>query len=456
MRLSRKCLFFALFIYCISLSHAQAPDTLWTRTYGGADIDWGYSVQQTTDDGYIITGYTWSFGNGADVYLIKTDANGDTLWTKTYGGTDEDFGNSIQQTWDGGYIIAGYTWSFGAGRSDVYLVKTGTNGETLWTRTYGGTGWDECESIQQTSDSGFILAGCTNSFGGGGHDIYLLKTDADGDTLWTHTYGDTGTERSYQVQQTIDGGYVLVGYTESFGNVADVYLIKTDKNGDTLWTNRFGGTTLDIGYSIWQTSDGAYIITGFTYSFGAGESDVYLIKTNEDGDTLWTRTYGGAGRDHGQAVEETSDGGYIVAGWTTSFGSGSSDVYLIKTTAYGDTLWTTTNGGSSGDHGFSIQQTTDGGYIIAGCTHSFGAGWSDVYLIKTEPDTLGIKEEDVSSIKSNDFCTTILTGPLLLPEDKRCRIFDITGRVIMPDKMRPGIYFIEIDGIITTKVVKIR
>jgi len=368
----------------------EPGDTLWTRTYGGSREDRGYSVQQTSDGGYIIAGGTESFGAGGyDVYLLKTDSSGDTLWTRTYGGSDSDWGFSVQQTSDGGYIIAGYTYSFGAGERDVYLLKTDSSGDTLWTRTYGGSREDRGYSVQQTSDGRYIIAGYTQSFGEINGDVYLLKTDSSGDTLWTRTYGGSREDRGYSVQQTSDGGYIIAGGTESFGaGERDVYLVKTDSSGDTLWTRTYGGSYQDQGFSLQQTSDGGYIIAGVTRSFGAGGYDVYFVKTDSSADTLWTRTYGGSDYDWGLSVQQTSDGGYIIAGVTESFGAGNYDVYLLKTDSSGDTLWTRTYGGSDDDRGRSVQQTSDGGYVIAGYTGSFGAGYSDVYLVKVSGEPL--------------------------------------------------------------------
>jgi hypothetical protein len=310
----------------------------WWRTYGGTDRDVGYSVQQTSDSGYIIAGLTYSFGAGNfDVYLIKTSAAGDTLWTRTYGGTDDDRGYSAQQTSDGGYIIAGFSEFLGAEWYDVYFIKTDANGDTAWTRTCGGTGVDAGRSVQQTSDGGYIIAGYTESFGAGNLDVYLIKTDASGDILWTGTYGGTGDDGGLSVQQASDGGYIIAGYTSSFGvGGRDVYLIKTSVSGDTVWTRTYGGTGDDGGLSVRQASDGGYIIAGFTEPFGAGNLDVYLIKTDASGDTLWTKTYGGTNNDYGSSVQQTSDGGYIIAGYTESFGAGNLDVYLIKTDANGN------------------------------------------------------------------------------------------------------------------------
>ncbi|RKX68987.1 hypothetical protein DRP53_09495 [candidate division WOR-3 bacterium] len=259
------------------------PDTLWTRTYGGTRDDWGYSVQQTTDNGYIIVGETGSYGAGStDVYLIKTDADGDTLWTRTFGGTGRDYGYSVRQTTDGGYIIAGWTFSYGAGGGDVYLIKTDANGDTLWTRTFGGQDCDCGWSVQQTTDNGYIIVGTTFGYGGGRADVYLIRTDADGDTLWTRTFGGVDDDYGYSVQQTSDNGYIITGYTKSYGVGGDLYLIRTDADGDTLWTKTFGGPAGDCGWSVQQTTDNGYIITGVTTSYGAGENDVYLIKTEPD------------------------------------------------------------------------------------------------------------------------------------------------------------------------------
>jgi hypothetical protein len=375
-------------LFLLSTAIADPGDTLWTRTYGGSGTDQGYSVRQTTDGGYIVAGRTSSFGAGGyDAWLIRTDASGDTLWSRTYGGSVGEDAQSVQQTEDGGYIITGYTMSFGGGRREnVYLVKTDADGDTLWTRTYGGTSGSDCGlSVQQTTDGGYIVAGYSNSFGGlGNYDFYLVKTDAAGDSLWTRTYGGDAHDFGRSVRQTTDGGYIVTGNTESFGAGGhDVYLVKTDANGGVLWTRTYGGTEDEYGRCVQQTTDGGYIVTGNTNSFGAGGADAWLIRTDANGDTLWTRAYGGSSDDYGQCVELTTDGGYIIAGWTYSFGAGNWDFYLVKTDANGDALWTRTYGGTDWDQGLCIQQTADdGGYIVAGYTMSFGAGGYDVWLLK--------------------------------------------------------------------------
>ena len=375
--------------YLQDVPAAAGPPVQWQKTFGGSSNDKGYSVQQTADGGYIIAGYTSSFGAGyRDVYLIKTDPNGNSQWQKTFGGSASDEAYSVQQTADGGYIIAGETRSFGAGGLDVYLIKTDPNGNSQWQKTFGGANTDVGLSVQQTSDGGYIIAGTTSSFGAGlfFFDVYLIKTDQNGNLQWEKTFGGSDWEEGYSVQQTADGGYIIAGGTESFGEpVGDVYLVKTDPNGNMQWQKTLGGSSFDRSRSVQQAADGGYIIAGVTESFGAGRRDVYLIKTDPNGNSQWEKTFGGNDWDWGNSVQQTSDGGYIITGETYSFGAGQNDVYLIKTDPNGDSQWEKTFGGISFETGRSVQQTVDGGYIIAGETYSFGGGMRDVYLIKLGP-----------------------------------------------------------------------
>ncbi|KPJ52922.1 hypothetical protein AMJ39_06540 [candidate division TA06 bacterium DG_24] len=388
-RADGTCIFWIVLVVLLAPLSAGAQFTF-ERTYGGPEWDEGFWIEETIDGGYIIAGRTASFSVGGDddVYLIKIDAAGDTVWTRSYGGAGDDRGSSVAQTSDGGYIIAGGTDSFGEG-GDLYLIKTDASGDTVWTRTYGGPAWDSGHSVEQTGDAGYIVAGESHSFGAGSDDVYLVKTDGAGDTIWTHAYGGTEWDCGYSVYPTGDRGYILAGWSLSFGAGArDIYLIKTDPAGDTIWTRTYGGLDWESGYSVAQTVDGGYIIAGGTDSYGAGNHDVYVIKTNATGDTSWTHTYGGIDSDYGYSVAQTADGGYVIAGYTTSFGEGGADVYLIKTDAAGDTVWTRTYGGADWDWGYLVTQAGDGGYVIAGWSESFGAGGHDVYLIKTDADGL--------------------------------------------------------------------
>jgi len=429
----------------VSFAHAQQR---WEKTYGGLNADYSFSVQQTQDGCYIVAGGTFSFGNPCQVYLIKTNASGDTLWTKIYGGANGEFAYSVKQTSDEGYIIAGYYADTSSNLSG-YLMKTNASGDSLW----GGwrTPYSAYSSVQQTQEGGYIIAGYTEAFGDS-YQVYLIKTNASGLYLWERAYGGTGNDVGQSVQQTTDGCYIVAGQTNSYGNSYQVYLIKTNANGDTIWTRTYGGTGDDYGRSVWLTSDSGYIVAGKTNSFGNADQ-VYLIKTNGNGDTLWTRTYGGTSSDWGFSVQQTRDGGYIVAGNTWSFGN-VSQVYLIKTNASGDTLWTKNYGGTDNDYGTSVQQTSDGGYIVAGYTWSFGNEWQ-VYLIKTDANgNVGVESKAVSSpvsrlplsVSPNPF-TSFATVPGRSTE--RFALYDVSGRRVgtyrgdrIGEGLVPGVYFL--------------
>ena len=377
----RTAVFVAAFVGVVLPAYA-VPVTF-ERVYGGPDDDIGFSVQQTHDSGYIMAGATASFGaGGLDIWLVKVDKHGDTLWTRTFGGPDDDVGWSVGLTADSGYVVAG-TRSSVATLGDVWLIKTDVNGDTAWTRTYGGPQIDYAYWVQQTRDGGYIVTGKTASFGAGGYDIWLIKTDANGDTLWTRTYGGTGDDEGNSVQQTGDGGYIIAGTTTSFGpGNQRVWLIKTDSVGETLWTRAFGDDSLDFGGSVQQTADSGYFLAGYERPWSSDSTLFYLVKTDARGDKAWSKAIGGSGGwAEGMCGQQVKDGGYIVVG---SCAMGLSDVYLIRTDANGDTLWTRTFGGSDLDLGYWVNWTADGGYVIAGQTYSFGAGASDFYLIKTD------------------------------------------------------------------------
>ncbi len=365
----------------------------WSKTFGSTGDDRGYSVRQTFDGGYIIAGDTDTGAHGYDAYLIKTDSSGIMTWSKTFGGANAsiDTAHSVQQTTDGGYIIAGTTETSGMTSRDVYLVKTDSSGNMLWSKTFGGANnEDKGYSVQQTSDGGYIIAGYTKSFGADYGDVYLVKTDASGNMLWSKTFGGTGSEDDSSVQQTSDGGYIIACSTSSFGaGVSDAYLIKTDSLGNMTWSKTFGGPGQDDVGSVQQTVDGGYIIAGSTRSFGGG-SNFYLVKTDSLGNEVWSKTFGGTNEEQGHSVQQTSDGGYIIVGSTFSLGTGDragyveeSDVYLVKTDSSGNTLWSQTFGSTGSDAGLSVQQTADGSYIITGyynISPPYGCG--DVYLVK--------------------------------------------------------------------------
>jgi len=304
---------------------------------------------------------------------------------KAIGGENLDYGHSIIQTSDGGYAIAGTTKSFGAGEPDVYVVKLDAHGNLQWTKTIGGPASEAGYSLVQTSDGGYAIAGSTTSFGAGEADVYVVKLDAHGNLQWTKTIGGPGYETGFSLIQTSDGGYAIAGSTTSFGaGDWDVYVVKLDANGNLQWTKTIGGGDWDVGTSLIQTADGGYAIAGSTTSFGVGEPDVYVVKLNADGNLQWTKSIGGKRGDLGFSLIQTSDGGYAIAGDTKSFGAGSWDVYIVEVDANGNLQWTKTIGGKGWDAGRSLIQTADGGYAITGETYSFGAGGYDVYVVKLD------------------------------------------------------------------------
>ena len=429
---------------------AQAPDTLWTHTYNITYIDWGYCVQQTLDGGFVSTGYTENQSGNADIFLLKTDADGNTSWVKTWGTNWGESGEDVKQTLDGGYVIVGggsYQSSLG-----VWLLKTDSNGDTLWTKHIGKPGREEWGfSIQQTSDGGYIIAGTTEFWAVG--DIWLIKTTGSGDTLWTKTLGGNSYERGYSIGLTDDGGYIITGFTTSFGaGETDLWLVKTDSYGNKQWDKTYGGSGVERGYSVQQTTDGGYIIAGSTSSFGVGLDDSWLIKTNSLGDTLWTRTFGTFDSDGLSSVEQTNDGGYIAAG--TMYG----DAWLVRTDSDGNTLWTKTIGGIIDDVGEYVQQTSDGGYILVGASSSFSSNHQkDVWLIRIDSDISEVKPSQSPPNKFQLFRnypnpfnpSTRIRYSVLQNTQVQIKVFDVLGNEIttlINEEKPAGNYEVEIDA----------
>ena len=303
-----------------------------TRVFGGSSTDRGESVVETTDGGLVVTGYTYSSGNSDQVYLLKTDSTGNVVWEKNFGGTSGDYGHSVVETVDGGLVVTGYTNSFG-NSNQVYLLKTDSNGNLLWEKNFGGTDADIGYGVVETADGGLVVTGYTNSFGNN-YQVYLLKTDSSGNLLWEKNFGGTSDDRGYSVVEASDGGLVVTGYTYSYGNYSQVYLLKTDSNGNLLWEKNFGGSNTDYGKSVVETADGGLVVTGYTLSFG-NNYQVYLLKTDSSGNLLWEKNFGGSSDDRGNSVVETSDGGLIVTGYTNSF-ENAVQLYMIWTDSEGN------------------------------------------------------------------------------------------------------------------------
>ena len=374
-------LLFLIYVGCEDVDQ-EKPTPIFMKTFGGTLWDYGNSVQQTKEGGYIIVGETSLIENGSsDIWLIKTDFHGNEEWIKTFDGSNRDYASSIQETIDGGYVFTGSTGS--GDYNKAWLIKTDSQGNEDWNQTFGGGNYDRGNSVQQTNDGGYIITGEISSSGNGSSDVLLIKTDHKGNKEWEHTFGGVDYDRGYSVQQTRDGGFIIAGSTRSNGDsYDDLWLIKADSQGNEEWNRTFGGGYIDIGHCVYETTDNGYVITGYTQSYGNGSRDLWLIKTDSQGNEEWNRTFGDSFVDFGKSVQQTIDGGYIITG---SKGTDyHSDVWLIKTDAQGNEQWNQLFGGVDYDFGNFVRQTNDNGYIITGHTKSYGNGGYDVLLIKTD------------------------------------------------------------------------
>jgi len=356
----------------------------WMKTYGGWREDAGVLIEQTTDSGYIIVGGTESYGAGKnDVWLIKTDSSGNKMWDKTFGGKYSDYGYSVQQTLDGGYIITGMKdYSTKDMTSDIWLIKTDNNGNEVWSKTFDSGGLETGNCVRQTSDGGYIVVGETLN----PSSVCLIKTDNNGNKIWDKKFGEKIVVSGRSVVETPDHNYVVVGdvMTSQNPNNVDLYVLKTDSAGELLWEKTYGGTGADYGWSLVLTNDDNYIVVGSTKSYGASYFDVWLLKINSSGDLKLSKTIGGKYNERGYSVKMTHDGGYIIAGeiYRQFYRWHRSNGLLIKIDSHFNTEWMKTFGGFGNDGFSSVQQTTDGGYILIG--YETSRLHPDLWLIKTD------------------------------------------------------------------------
>jgi hypothetical protein len=330
----RMALGIILLILLLAGGVSAVPMVEWNRTFGAKGNDYTETGQQTADSGYIIAGWTTSYGEGkSDAWLIKTDENGNKMWEKTFGGNENDVARSVLQIEDNRYIITGCTYSYGAGGTDAWLIETDANGNKKWEKTYGGMEDDFAYSVLQTEDNGYIIVGKTSSYGEGKGDAWLIKTDANGNKIWEKTYGGTEEDGFARIKQIKDGIYIITGWTSSYGEGKnDIWLIKIDANGNKIWEKTYGGSEDDFPGSVIGIEDDNFIIAGCTTSYGEGKSDIWLIKTDENGNKMWEKTFGGA-EDECGGIQQTEDKGYIITGYT--YGAGSSDAWLVKLSSEG-------------------------------------------------------------------------------------------------------------------------
>lgn len=379
------CILLLTFLMMLALGAGEkgVPTTEWEKTFGGENDEGAYAITQTQDGGYIVVGYTKSFGKGnQDAYVLKLDAKGEKEWDETYGGLWEDAALSVQQTKDKGYVIAGVRQSYLAGSKQFYVLKLAKEGQKDWEKTFGAGKDEIASSIVQTEDGGYAIAGFTMSMGSGGADMFIVKVNGSGEKEWSRAFGGPKDDYANSIAQTNDGGYVLAGYTESTGKgYKDILVVKLNAIGAKDWSSTFGAWNDDVATSVHQTLDGGYIVGGFVQTKKRGK-DILILKLDTNGKKQWSNNYGGDYDDIVNCVSETDDGGYIIAGQTFYSPYGYGDVYVLKLFSNGVGEWDKTFGGKLSNAAMSVIQTSDHGYAIAGFTMASGKGEGDVYVIK--------------------------------------------------------------------------
>ena len=405
----KKCkLVYLLLLFSMAMAHAQSPGIYGEKTVGGTGNDFANSVVQTNDGGFVVAGVTYStdgdvtgqHGSG-DFWVVKLSSQGILQWQNALGGPATDFGWEIEKTADGGFVVVGFAAANGGdvtgnhGNADVWVTKLNANGLLQWQKSLGGSESDRGFSIQQTTDGGYIVAGHTRSNDGdvlgnhGGEDFWIVKLSSSGSIQWEKSLGGTLDESAFGVIQSSDGGYIAVGTTFSNnGNVTgnhgsgDFWVVKMSDSGNLLWQRTYGGSNHDSANSIRQTSDGGYIVAGFTLSNDGDVSsnngiyDFWVIKIEQNGTLQWQKTFGGSNSDYVHDIQLTPDGGFVVTGETESNNGdvsgnhGLTDHWMARLNSVGELQWQKTLGGSDEEFGGVVQVTSDNGFVMAGTTYS--------------------------------------------------------------------------------------
>ena len=373
----------------------------WARAFDAVSTeDRALSIQQTDDGGYIAAGQARIGSQGdLEVLVLKLRPNGTIEWKKTYGGNGDDIAFSIQKTNSGGYIIAGETRSFNVIGADIWVLNSDASGNILWQKTYGGDGDDKGYSMAKTNDGGYIIGGTTTSFGSN-KDYWVLKLDSNGNIQWQKYYDRGSYDEIYSIQQTNDGGYVFTGIDEMYCCSGQLIIYKLYSNGEVEWTREYGGTYADYGVAIQQISDSGYIVTGHTYSYSPGV-DYWVLRLNSSGDIIWQKAYV-LNDSNSRDIKQTFDGGFIVAGEAVL--GPIRNCWALKLSSSGDIIWQKRYGGSGVEHCSAIQETFDHGFILAGDTSSFGSGNMDVFILKLDQN--GIIDVPCSLIQDTTISPT--------------------------------------------------
>ncbi len=329
-------------------------------------------------------------------------AGPEVVFERTFGGDAMDRGVGVIETSDGGFAVTGVTASTGAGGDDALLLRLDPDGEEMWSRTYGGPSDDAGWAVLETPDGGFVVAGFTRSYGAGGQDVLMVRTDADGGELWTRTYGGERDEYGWSITPVAGGGYVIAGETASVGaGGKDAYLVRVDEDGQELWSQTYGGDRDDRSFAVRQATDGGFVLAGITLSAGAGGRDAHVVKTNAAGAVEWETTFGDTRDDVAHSIDLAADGGYIVYGYTDGFDAAGYDARVVELDAGGDERSVLTLGGPGEDRIISGAATAGGGSVLVGYTTSEGAGSRDAYLVVVDDSevqwsrTFGGRSEDI-------------------------------------------------------------
>ncbi|WP_304132313.1 T9SS type A sorting domain-containing protein [Ignavibacterium album] len=428
----------------IPFAFAQVPDVLWTRTFGGTSNDNCSSAQQTSDGGFIIFGSTESSGlGGVDAWLIKTDSLGNSLWTKTIGFNEIERCNDGQETFNGDLIFTGYTNSIGAGLYDVFLVRTDSFGDTLWTKTFGTSGYESGNAILQTPNGGgFVIAGETGATVTGQHDVYIIKTNSSGNLLWTQSIKGSDEDVAKDIRQNSNNEYLITGFTKSFGaGNSDVWLICVNSSGSILWNKTFGGPDEESGEAIVSTTDGGCAIAGYKYSDITNDIDVLLIRTNSSGDTLWTKTYGNADTiEAGYGLAKTDDGGFIITGTVATLFPLTQNLLVIRTDSLGNVIWTKTIEKDGYSTGYCIRKSNNNGFIICGEIYPTNRTDSDILAVYLDREQVtDVFEESATPLQGFELMqnypnpfnpTTKISWQSPVSSHQSLKVYDVLGNEV--------------------------
>lgn len=471
-----------LFLILLFNSYNLIGQVTFERTYLSFIPESGKDVLQTSDGGYIIAASTeTSTVDDLDIMIVRTDNLGNILWKKAYGTNLPSSPNGILQTSDGNFFIVGYQVAAGSLDSDHYLLKIdGSNGDSLFSKVFGGYGNEESKEIIATSDGNYMIVGASNSISIPDNQMQVIKVDAAGNQLWTQYYGDLSYQSARSVKQCPDGGYILAGKTISAG-MASIQLVKTNSTGGTMWTKTIGGTGSLEGKSILVNVDGSYTLSVDDSISLVNDSDVRIMKIDPTGTTIiWNNLYGGTEKDITKMLQPTSDGGYIVTALSRSFGWFNPDFWILKLDAMGDTMWTKNYGGSDHEHCYAVRQTSDSGYIVVGHSRSNPNGLriEEMYLIKLnsngELTTVGVNEYAfnnglmVHPNPSSGVVNLNLTGKY--ESGSVCKIMNAMGQLVYSENIdstvessiidlknnAPGVYYVSIqspNNLITKKLI---